>query len=273
MPIQSGKGKIYDMLCKNKDEGVSWFCVHCRISIPGTKKLLNRLTVLESTQREILKTIQHFENRYLNRENGTANRPPENDQIHQGDVILSDSDRESTDSESTVLGDFERSSSNESIMNYENSESDVWDSADNSTDSGEHLSDSEESEESSISNVFNVYYTNADGLMNKRDEMLTEIKNRGPKIIVITEMYPKNINSEKVRDVELKIDGCNVSRSLSNAKDRVIIIYIQETLSSEESSALNKHNFKESIWIILKLQDSDSLLLGAIYKCFNWFGK
>ena len=47
-------GKIYEMLCKNEDGGMSWFCIHCQISIPGAKKLLKRLTVLESTQREIL---------------------------------------------------------------------------------------------------------------------------------------------------------------------------------------------------------------------------
>ena len=51
---------------------MSWFCIHCQISIPGAKKLLKRLTVLESTQRELLKTIQRFENRSLNKENGTA---------------------------------------------------------------------------------------------------------------------------------------------------------------------------------------------------------
>ena len=66
------------VLRKNKDKGVWWFCVHCWISIPGTKKLLKRLTVLHSTQRELLKTIQHFKNRNLNRENGTANRQPDN---------------------------------------------------------------------------------------------------------------------------------------------------------------------------------------------------
>ena len=66
------------VLRKNKDKGVWWFWVHCWISIPGTKKLLKRLTVLHSTQRELLKTIQHFENRNLNRENGTANRQPDN---------------------------------------------------------------------------------------------------------------------------------------------------------------------------------------------------
>ena len=63
--------------------------------------------------------------------------------------------------------------------------------------------------------------------------------------------------------MELKIDGYNVSRSLSNAKDRGVIIYVQETLSYEECSALNKHNFKESMWIILKLQNSYSILLDA----------
>ena len=41
----------YDLISKSKTtDGIMWFCSHCRISLPATKKLLQRLDDLESKQ-------------------------------------------------------------------------------------------------------------------------------------------------------------------------------------------------------------------------------
>jgi len=41
-------------------------------------------------------------------------------------------------------------------------------------------------------NLITIYYTNADGLLNKKDELELIIKEKKPSFIVITEVFPKN---------------------------------------------------------------------------------
>lgn len=40
-----------------------------------------------------------------------------------------------------------------------------------------------------------ILYTNVDSLMNKRDELEVEINIKQPDVIIVTEVYPKNLDS------------------------------------------------------------------------------
>ena len=52
----------YEMITKSKStDGIMWFCCHCRISLPATKKLLQRLDNLESKQASYEKTIKELQ--------------------------------------------------------------------------------------------------------------------------------------------------------------------------------------------------------------------
>ena len=52
--------KSYEALCKSQNEGLSWFCVHCRISFSGVTKMTNKINQLEQTQKEILVTVKEL---------------------------------------------------------------------------------------------------------------------------------------------------------------------------------------------------------------------
>ena len=53
--------KSYDALCKSsQEEGISWFCLHCRISFHGVTKITKKMNKLEQTQKEILASLQEL---------------------------------------------------------------------------------------------------------------------------------------------------------------------------------------------------------------------
>ena len=56
-------------------------------------------------------------------------------------------------------------------------------------------------------NKLTIYYTNADNLLNKRDELYLIIASKQPDVLVITEIFPKNILSTKILQAELNLDG------------------------------------------------------------------
>jgi len=56
-------------------------------------------------------------------------------------------------------------------------------------------SDTESEQNYTRENGLNIYYTNADNLINKKDELDILIQERNPDMIVITEVYPKTSKS------------------------------------------------------------------------------
>lgn len=44
-----------------EEEGTMWFCIHCRISNPGVKKMLVRVTKLEENQTNVLERLDNLE--------------------------------------------------------------------------------------------------------------------------------------------------------------------------------------------------------------------
>lgn len=75
-----------------------------------------------------------------------------------------------------------------------------------------------------------IYYTNADNLMNKIDELRIRSSAMNFDIVVVTEVYPKNIDSSSIFLSEVSISGYKSFTCSSNVceSSRGVIIYVKE---------------------------------------------
>ena len=71
------------------------------------------------------------------------------------------------------------------------------------------------------------FYTNADSLMNKRDELAARILLDQPDLIFITEVLPKNTNSS-IEMSELTIQGYGLFTNIDKEKRGVCIYTLSE---------------------------------------------
>lgn len=117
----------------------------------------------------------------------------------------------------------------------------------------------------------NVIYTNADQLINKRDELSMFIAGREPDIICVTEVIPK-AQVQPIAPAQLLINGYNMyvnfdfSRSKLGASGRRgICIYVAARLQAREM-AFPDNGFNEQLWVRIKLCGDDSLVIGGIYR-------
>ena len=73
-----------------------------------------------------------------------------------------------------------------------------------------------------------IYYTNADNLINKRMELHANIELYCPDIIIITEIFPKNVDSTNIMGVEMKLDGYTYFQGRTSEKSRGVCIYCKD---------------------------------------------
>ena len=126
-------------------------------------------------------------------------------------------------------------------------------------------SDTESEQNYTRENGINIYYTNADSLINKKDELDIVIQERNPDMIIITEVYPKTSKSTEISESELVIKGYDMIQSKTRKKSRGVCIYYRENLTVEPCEKLNNLAFQEACWCNVTLKQGDKLLLGAIY--------
>ena len=70
--------KSYDALCKsNMEEGITWFCLHCRISFNGVSKITSKVSRLEQTQKEILASVQELKSKVTEDSKGVSKKEVE----------------------------------------------------------------------------------------------------------------------------------------------------------------------------------------------------
>lgn len=127
-----------------------------------------------------------------------------------------------------------------------------------------------------INSVFNVdrdktylkvISTNCDSLMNKRDELLVLIAQYEPKIIILSEILPKNIHLPLDKcefvlpDYEVFISSLETGRGVA--------IYVHESLPALLIETFSFISFQESVWCCAKLNNFDKLLIGSIYRSPN----
>ena len=111
-----------------------------------------------------------------------------------------------------------------------------------------------------------IMYTNADSVLNKKDELklLIDAQKKKPHIVAITEAKPKNYSGELLAS-EFELDGYNVF--YNGGKDdssRGILVYASAEISAaymEESIS-----FKEYLLIKIKTKNKSNILFGIVYR-------
>lgn len=127
------------------------------------------------------------------------------------------------------------------------------------------MEDSSFNDNSKREDALKIYYTNADCLLNKIDELEIIIQQNQPDIIVVTEVFPKNKTPQDIDPNEYKLAGYQCFTSDIKEEARGVVIYVKHDIPVDYCKDLRKNKFKESIWCEIRVQD-ETLLLGAIYK-------
>ena len=113
------------------------------------------------------------------------------------------------------------------------------------------------------------WYTNADTLRNKIDELKLRLKfaEKKPEIIMINEVKPKNARYS-LDEAEISLENYNIiTKNIDSNDGRGVAVYVRRGLSFAEVEM--KTEFMENLWISVKLKDNDTLLAGCIYRSPN----
>jgi len=115
-----------------------------------------------------------------------------------------------------------------------------------------------------------ILYTNADGLINKRQELRVLINSLQdkPDLIAITEIKPKNMLGV-IQPSEFNLDGYNVfCQGLDDNDSRGLLVYVASYLEATLVDVPDA--FNESLFLMLKsARTTDRLLFGNIYRSPN----
>ena len=127
------------------------------------------------------------------------------------------------------------------------------------------LSNTTQMEESFQPKITKVFYTNADGLGNKINELQALSDTHQFDVICITETLPKFTISPSRRD--------DYTYSLSNysgyhrVTGRGVSIYVRNTLKSEQLEFNTE--FSDNIWVNIESGDNTTTLIGCLYRSPN----
>jgi hypothetical protein len=118
-----------------------------------------------------------------------------------------------------------------------------------------------------VLNYLNCFNRNADQFRNKFNEFQTRLINYEPKIIAITEVKPKK-SAYKLNPAEFSIDRAGnyhkFSIKIDNDIGRGMIVYVHISLSAKE--VIMDTRYEEYIFVKVKLNNQDNLLVGRIYR-------
>ena len=107
-------------------------------------------------------------------------------------------------------------------------------------------------------------YTNADQLLNKRDEFELRVKNKNPYVIGVNEVKPKNCKND-ILPGEFNIQGYTLFHNFDTCPGgRGILLYIKEVLNPIEAKFTSK--FEEGVFAEIKLNNNDVLLVSVLYR-------
>ena len=91
---------------------------------------------------------------------------------------------------------------------------------------------------------FNILYSNVDGLLNKKDELLNIIEKDQPMIIALTEIKPRRLCNFNI--AEYNIPGYTLL--VNNKIKRGVAIYAHVSLNAQLFNTLNDSGFEELVW-------------------------
>ncbi|CAG2187314.1 unnamed protein product [Mytilus edulis] len=109
-----------------------------------------------------------------------------------------------------------------------------------------------------------VLFSNVDTLSNKRSEFEAHLSIEKPHIIGLCEIYPKNSMDKSISSM---LNLADYEKYLPDkVGDRGVVIYIHKSLTAFKVDILSESGFNESVWCEVKLEGTDKLLLGCIYR-------
>ena len=104
------------------------------------------------------------------------------------------------------------------------------------------------------------WYTNACSLRNKLDEFRARVKSEQPHVVAVTEVWMKE---------DVVLDGYHQAvrhDRESGRKGGGILLFVKDNLPMIECRELSKLAFEESVWCLVRLIGSESMLLGLCYR-------
>ena len=117
----------------------------------------------------------------------------------------------------------------------------------------------------------NVFYTNADQLVNKRDELMMFITYNEPDLLLITEVIPKK-QLNPITQALLDIDGynCHVNfdpnaKNLGRSGIRGVAIYSKNTIQVNEVD-FSVEGLLDHIWVEIPIEGDQNILCGCVYR-------
>ncbi|WAQ99940.1 hypothetical protein MAR_024313 [Mya arenaria] len=85
-------------------------------------------------------------------------------------------------------------------------------------------------------------------------------------IIIVTEVFPKNIKAMNIDSREYSLKGYQCFSAKVQENSRGVVIYVKETIVADYCDILCEADFSESVWCELRLANAKKLLIGGIYK-------
>ena len=104
-------------------------------------------------------------------------------------------------------------------------------------------------------------FSNVDGLLNKKDELMSIIEKDQPMIIALSEIKPKRQYDFNI--VEYNIPGYTLF--VNNKIKRGVAIYAHVSLNAQLFNTLNGSGFEESVCCQFSTINNTKVLLGCIY--------
>ena len=109
------------------------------------------------------------------------------------------------------------------------------------------------------------YYTNANSLVNKMDELRHRVDGAGYHVVAVTETWANG----GVCDAEMMIKGYTMYRRDRRGKEGCrgggVVMYVKDTLRSELNVVLTDDAFQESVWSDVWIGDK-KVLIGTCYR-------
>ena len=113
-----------------------------------------------------------------------------------------------------------------------------------------------------------LFYTNADSLYNKREELASRIEGFDYDIIAITEWLPKNRTLWTSTEIDWKLEGYTIISNGFNPTGRGLLLYIKSDLSFSEVT-LPPFNELEQVSVLIHTGKKESVLVQCVYRSPN----
>ena len=108
-------------------------------------------------------------------------------------------------------------------------------------------------------------YSNVDGLLNKKDELMSIIEKDQPMIIAFTEIKLKRQYDFNIAEYNIPGYTLFVNKKIK----RGVAIYAHVSSNAQSFNTLNNSGFEESVWCQLSTLNNTKVLLGCTHKSPN----